>query len=168
MDTSLLLDEHLDCFSERGGGSRRGGGLNNIWHSCMNPEFLNISVVTYVSYFSLCCCDEHHDHTQLGEEKSLLPLRIQSPSLREAGVGTHGRNLEARTEAETWRNTAFWLAFLGCWATSPIHCRIPQPVNGTVNSGLDPSTHIHQQLRRQLPQTYPQINLLGFPLLTYV
>lgn len=43
----------------------------------------------------------------------LFGYRLYSPSLREAKVGTQGRNLEAETKGDTKEKAAFWLNLHG-------------------------------------------------------
>lgn len=48
--------------------------------------------------------------TNLWEEMVYLPYRFICLPVREIQEGTQGRNLEVRTEAETMRSTALWVA----------------------------------------------------------
>jgi hypothetical protein len=73
------------------------------------------------------CCDKITQPNATWGEKGLLHLTVWSPLWREVGVGTQGRNLEARIEAGNIEGChflaySFWLAQFTFLITSGQPC----------------------------------------------
>lgn len=65
------------------------------------PQKLGLQNHTSVSYFLLCCCQQHYNQPQLSGEGVILIGRSQS-LIRGAKEGAQSRNTEAGTETETF------------------------------------------------------------------
>lgn len=111
----------------------------------------------FVLVWFFCCCDQCHDHKQLGEESAYFSFRLESRQEWRSGQEAWRQKLKDWMQRPR-RNTADWLDLYGSFSLLYYTTRDPLARGATSPSSLGlPTPTVNQEI---VLQTFPWASLM--------